>query len=320
MSSTTRVVRRLAHLTTVLLVVTFLVALLLNMLPGDPAQVIAGDNATAEQVAQVRADLHLDQSIWVQYGHWMGGVLSGDLGTSYRTGQTVLDAVLQRLPVSLQLMLMAQAIAILVAIPLALLMAHRPRGLLARFGNLGSVIAISTPEFVLALGLIFLGAMTFGWFPATGFVPMSDGIGANIWSMMLPALAVAIEPAGTYLRLLRGDLERTLQDDFILAAHAKGMSTTNILFRQALRPSSISLTTLAGLNIARLLGTAVVVESIFGLPGMGRLMVESINASDLVMVQGVVCVIALAYVLVNALTDLAYPLIDPRMRLGGGRA
>lgn len=310
------VLRRAAHLTIVLAAVTFLVSTLLALLPGDPAQVIAGETATPEQIAAVRAELHLDDSAPARYAAWLGDVLRGDLGTSYRTGQEVLDAIAQRMPVSLQLMIMAQLIALLLAVPLAVWAAHKPRGLFGRASGPAGVLMISTPEFVLGLGLIFLGAMTLGWFPATGFVPLSEGLGANLTTMVLPALAIAAEPTGTYFRLLRSDLSRTLGEDFVLAANAKGMSTANVLFRHALRPSSLSVATLAGLNTARLLGTVVVVESLFGLPGMGRLLVESINASDLIMVQGVVCVIALVYVLVNALTDVLYPLLDPRVRHG----
>lgn len=310
------ILRRSAHLVIVLTVVTFLVSTLLALLPGDPAHVIAGENATPEQIATVRAELHLDESAISRYGAWLGDVLRGDLGTSYRTGQAVIDAIAQRLPVSLQLMVMAQLIALLVAVPLAVWTAHRPRTLLGRSSQPASVLAISTPEFVLGLILIYVGAMQLGWFPATGFLPLGDGLGANLQTMILPALAIAAEPTGTYFRLLRLDMSRTLGEDFILAANAKGMSTANVLFRHALRPSSLSVATLAGLNTARLLGTVVVVESLFGLPGMGRLLVESINSSDLIMVQGVVCVIALAYVAVNALTDILYPLLDPRVRHG----
>ncbi len=308
------VLRRAFHLLIVLGVVTFFVSTLLTMLPGDPAQVIAGENATPQQIAQVLADLLLDESPMTRYVDWLGNVATGDLGTSYRTGQAVGDAILQRLPVSLQLMLMAQLIALLIAVPVAVWSAYRPRSVCARISGPGGVLLISTPEFVIGLVLIFVGAVTLGWFPATGFVPLSEGLSANLATMILPAIAVAAEPTGTYLRLLRSDMARTLDEDFILAANAKGMSTSNVLFRHALRPSSLSVATLAGLNTARLLGTVVVVESLFGLPGLGRLLVESINASDLITVQGVVCVIALVYVVVNALTDVLYPLIDPRVR------
>ncbi len=308
------VLRRAFHLLIVLGVVTFFVSTLLTLLPGDPAQVIAGENATPQQIAQVREDLLLDESAVTRYAAWLGDVATGDLGTSYRTGQAVGDAILQRLPVSLQLMLMAQLIALLIAVPVAVWSAYRPRGVLGRVSGPGGVLLISTPEFVIGLALIFVGAVTLGWFPATGFVPLSAGLGANLATMILPAIAVAAEPTGTYLRLLRSDMTRTLDEDFILAANAKGMPTSNVLFRHALRPSSLSVATLAGLNTARLLGTVVVVESLFGLPGLGRLLVESINASDLITVQGVVCVIALVYVGVNALTDVLYPLIDPRVR------
>ncbi|GAB3125420.1 ABC transporter permease [Glaciibacter psychrotolerans] len=305
---------RALHLFVVLILVTFLVSVMLEFLPGDPAVVIAGENATPEQVELVRQKLNLDQPVIARYFLWASHVLQGDLGVSFRTTQPVGEAIAQRLPVSLELMVLAQIIALIMAVPMAVWAAYRPRSTVGRIATPTSVLMISTPEFVIALMLILGGAMVLGWFPATGFVPLAAGLGLNLISLALPALAVAAEPAGTYSRILRADMSRTFDEDFMLAAKAKGMTIPNILFRQALRPSSLSLVTLAGLNTARLLGSVVVIESLFGIPGIGRLLVESVNNSDFVTVQGVVCVIALTYVIVNALTDLSYAIIDPRVR------
>lgn len=309
-----RALIRLAHLLIVLVGVTFLVSMMLDLLPGDPAAVIAGEQATPEQIEMVRRDLHLDQPAITRYFIWMGDVLQGNLGISYRTTQPVGEAILQRLPVSLELMILAQLIALMVAVPAAVFAAYRPRSFIGRILTPITSFAISTPEFVFALGLIYVGALTLGWFPATGFVPLGDGLWPNLLTVILPAMAIALEPAGAYARLLRSDMTRTLSQDFILAAKAKGMSVSNLLFRQALRPSSLSLATVAGMNTARLLGSVVVIETLFGIPGVGRLLVESINNSDIITVQGVVCFIALVYVVINLVTDLLYPLIDPRAR------
>lgn len=308
------IVRRSGHLLAVLIGVTFLVSFMLDVLPGDPAESIAGQQASPEQIERIRHELNLDRSVPVRYALWVANIVRGDLGISYRTSQPIGDAILQRLPVSLELMILGQLVAICVAVLIGVYAGWRPRSWIGRLTTPGTVLAISTPEFVFALGLIYVGAILLGWFPATGFTPLSEGLGANLLTVALPAAAISLEPIGAYIRLLRSDLVRTLGQDFMLAAKAKGMTVPNLLFRQALRPSSLSFVTLAGLNTARLLGSVVVVESLFGIPGIGRLLVESINYADIMTVQAVVVVIAVAYVVVNVLTDLAYALIDPRVR------
>lgn len=307
-------ISRGVHILIVLFGVTFLVALMLNFLPGDPAAIIAGENATPEQIEMVRGDLNLDKPLLVRYGLWLGNIFTGDFGVSYRTGQPVAEALLQRLPASIELMLLAQVFSLAIAVPLAVFSSYKPKSWLGRIVPPASVAAISVPEFVFALGLIFVGVLTLGWFPATGFVPISEGLGANLLTLTLPAIAISLDPIGSYTRLLRSDLDRTLKSDFMLAAKAKGMSVPNLLFKQALRPSTLSLATLVGLNTARLLGTVVVIETLFGIPGLGRLLVESLNSSDLITIQGVVVVIALAYIIVNIATDFIYAVIDPRVR------
>lgn len=309
-----RLFSRVLHVLIVLFGVTFLVCLMLDFLPGDPAVIIAGEQATPEKIQQIREELNLDKPVMARYGIWVSNVFTGDFGVSYRTSQPVSDALLQRLPASVELMILAQLIALCVAVPAAVLSAYRPHSWFGKLVPSASVLAISTPEFVFALVLIFVGVLSLGWFPATGYVPISEGLGRNLLTLALPAIAISLEPIGSYTRLLRTDLDRTLKTDFMLAAKAKGMSLPNLLFRQALRPSTLSLATLVGLNTARLLGTVVVIETLFGIPGLGRLLVESINSADIIVVQGVVCVIALAYIVVNIFTDLLYAAIDPRVR------
>ncbi|GAA5050782.1 peptide/nickel transport system permease protein [Thermocatellispora tengchongensis] len=306
--------KRLAHLTLVLVGVTFLVSVMLDFLPGDPARAILGEDASAEQVARLRATLKLDEPVWVRYADWVTGALQGDFGTSYRTAQPVTEAILQRLPVSIQLMVFVQVLALVMALAAAIYGVYRPRGLVDRVSTGWAFAAISTPHFVVGLFLVFVFAVHLGWLPASGYRPLGDGLAANLQSILLPALAMSLEPAGVYQRLLRNDMQVTMREDFILAAQAKGMSSANILIRQALRPSSFSLVTLAGINTARLIGSAVVVETLFAIPGLGRLLVDSITARDFVTIQAVVAVIAVAYVLVNAAIDLLYVLLDPRVR------
>ncbi|MCR2799320.1 ABC transporter permease [Microbacterium sp. zg-Y818] len=310
--------KKLGHLLIVLVAVTFLVSLMLDFLPGDPARAILGEDASPDQVAQLRSELRLDDPVLVRYLDWVMSALQGDLGTSYRTGQPVGEAILQRLPVSVELMLLVQIIALVTAVVLAVWAVYRPNGIVDRIGTAWSFAAISAPHFVVGLFLVFVFAVTLGWLPASGFVPLTDGLGPNLATMILPALALSLEPAGIYQRLLRGDMQATMKEDFVLAAQAKGMSTMNILFRQVFRPSSFSLVTLAGINTARLIGSAVVIETLFALPGVGRLLVDSINARDFIMIQAIVAVIAVFYVFVNILIDLLYLLLDPRVRADRG--
>lgn len=310
--------KKLGHLLLVMFGVTFLVSVMLDFLPGDPARAILGEDATEEQLAIVRQDLRLDDPVILRYLDWLMSALQGDLGTSYRTGQPVGEAILQRIPVSIELMILVQVIALVLAVIFAVYAAYRPNGWLDRITTAWSFAAISTPHFVVGLLLVFVFAVTLGVLPASGFVPLSEGLWPNLTTMFLPALALALEPCGVYQRLLRSDMQTTMKEDFVLAAQAKGMSAPNILFRQVMRPSSFSLVTLAGINTARLIGSAVVIETLFALPGLGRLLVDSVNARDFVMIQAIVAVIAVFYVFVNIVIDLLYLLIDPRVRAGRG--
>lgn len=314
----TFLLKKFGYLLVVLVAVTFTVSVMLDFLPGDPARAILGENATQDQVDQLRQELGLNESVFVRYADWVGNALHGDLGTSLRTGQSVSDAIVQRLPVSIELMLLVQFIALVVAIPLAIYATYRPNGWVDRLSTAWSFAAISVPHFVVGLVLIYVFALGLGWLPSSGFVPLSQGLGPNLASLALPAFALALEPAGVYQRMLRGDMRTTMHEDFVLAAQAKGMSSSNILVHQVFRPSSFSLVTLAGINTARLIGSAVVIETLFALPGVGRLLVDSIGGRDFVMIQGVVAVIAVTYVLVNVLIDLVYLVLDPRVRVSHG--
>jgi peptide/nickel transport system permease protein len=311
------VVGRIVYLLVVLIAVTFLTAFLVNLLPGDPARAILGENATADQVKAVRLQLHLDQPIWERYLRWAGNALHGDLGISYRSNQPVTSSIRSRFAVSVELMILGQIVAIGFALALGSFAAFKARRWPDKLITGISFAFISAPSFVVGLVLVFVFAVQLRMLPATGFVPLSDGLWPNLKSLLLPMIAVSAESAAIYQRLLRADMVRTLREDFILAATAKGMSTTNILFRQALRPSSYSLVTLAGINTARMIGGLVIIETLFALPGMGRLLVDSINSRDFVTIQGLVALIAVAYVVINLLVDLLYLALDPRVRNAG---
>lgn len=304
---------KLLHLVPVLLLVTLGTFLLTTLMPGDPAQTIAGSSATAEQVEFVREDLGLDQPFLVRYVSWLTDVVRGDLGRSYRTGQPVLDAIVQRLPVSISLMALSQVIAFLIAVPLGIIGAYRARGWFDRASTSFSYGMISVPHFVLAIALVWLVALQLGWLPATGYAALTDGPVTWLRHLLLPALALAGSQVAIYHRLLRGDMLTTLQQDYVLLAKAKGLPTWFILLRHALRPSSFSLVTMAGINIGRLIGGAVIIEIIFALPGIGQLLIQSLYNRDFLMLQGVVLFTAVAYIVINTAVDLLYARLDPRV-------
>lgn len=310
------VVRRLLGMLPVLLAVSLLTFLIAALLPGDLALVILGDQATPENVAALRRDMGLDQPLWWRYLSWLGQVLQGDLGRSFRTGQTVLQAVAERIPVSLQLMLMAEFIGLLIGVPVAIACAARAGGAFDRFMTGSAFAMLSMPSFLVAILLIYLFAVELRWLPATGYVPFTEAPLANLRFFVLPALTLALAEWPGIMRVLRSDMIATLQEDYIALAKAKGLTPSRILFVHALKPSSLTLVTVTGINIGRLLGGTLIVESIFALPGIGRLLVGAIYTRDLVILQGVVLLVACGFVIVNFIVDMLYAVLDPRIRHG----
>jgi peptide/nickel transport system permease protein len=306
--------RQLVRLVVVLFCVTLLTYMIVNILPGDVAIVILGNLATPQDIAGLRADLGLDRPMLVRYFDWLGSALSGDLGRSYRNGEPVVQAILDRLPVSLQLMVMAQVIALGIAIPVALLSVRRPGGLFDRLSASAAFGFLAMPNFMLGIVLIYLFSVSFDLLPATGFTPMSEGLWDNLESMILPSLTLGLIEWTVLMRVLRSDLLTTLKEDFILLARAKGLPPWRVLLQHALRPSSFTLITILGLNIGGLIGGAVIVEQIFALPGVGRLLLGGIFNRDLILVQGTVAFIAVGFVVVNFLVDMLYAVLDPRVR------
>ena len=306
--------RQLVRLVVVLFCVTLLTYMIVNILPGDVAIVILGNLATPQDIAGLRADLGLDRPMLVRYFDWLGSALSGDLGRSYRNGEPVVQAIVDRLPVSLQLMVMAQVIALGIAIPVALLSVRRPGGLFDRISASAAFGFLAMPNFMLGIVLIYLFSVSFDLLPATGFTPISEGLWDNIESMILPSLTLGLIEWTVLMRVLRSDLLTTLKEDFILLARAKGLPQWRVLLQHALRPSSFTLITILGLNIGGLIGGAVIVEQIFALPGVGRLLLGGIFNRDLILVQGTVAFIAVGFVVINFLVDMLYAVLDPRVR------
>ena len=310
------VARRLLYLVPVLVAVSLLTFLIASLLPGDLAYVILGDKATPDKVAALRHDMGLDQPIWWRYLGWLGHVLEGDFGRSFRTGQTVLQAVAERLPVSFELMLLAELAALAIGIPLAIACAVRSGSAFDRFMTGSAFGMLSVPAFLSAILLIYLFAVELHWLPATGYVPFSEDPLGNLRCFVLPALTLALGEWPVLMRVLRSDMISTLQEDYIAMARAKGLKPSRILLVHALKPSSLTLVTVTGINIGRLMGGTVIVESVFALPGIGRLLLGAIYTRDLIILQGVVLCVAAGYVLMNFIVDMLYAVLDPRIRHG----
>ncbi len=308
--------RRLLYLLPVLLAVTMLTFLIASLLPGDLAYTMLGDQATPEKVAALRAQMGLDLPIWQRYLHWLWGVLHGDLGRSFRTGETVLAAVTDRLPVSLELMVLAEALGLLIAIPLAIFCAVKNGSALDRFLTGLAFGKLSLPPFLVAILLIYLFAVELNLLPATGWVPFAEDPVANLRSFVLPAVTLAFAEWPVLMRVLRSDMIATLQEDYIAMAKAKGLRPARILLVHALKPSSLTLVTVTGINIGRLIGGALIIETIFAIPGIGRLLVGAIYARDFIILQGVVLFVAVGFVMVNFVVDMLYAVLDPRIRHG----
>lgn len=307
--------RRLVHLLVVLFFVTLFVALLTAMLPGDPVDAIAGFSSE-EQKEALRQELGLDDPVWEQYGRWISGFVTGDLGGYYSISgeRPVMDRVRDSLPVSLQLMLYAQVLALVVAIPAGVISAYRAGTRGDRIANATAFGMLAAPNFALALVLAYYVGVELGWLPVQGYVKPSEDLVEHIRRMAMPAISLAVGQIAVYMRLLRSDMIATLQEDFITMAKSKGVSPRRVLWRHALRPSSLTLLTVAGLNVGTLIGGAVIVEVIFSLPGIGTLLFEAINARQYIALQSLVAIIAVGYVLINFLVDVLYAVLDPRIR------
>ncbi len=309
--------KKALHLSLVVLGVSAVTFWMIDLLPGDVAYQISGETATLEDVQALREELGLDRNPVVRYLEWLADVFRGDLGKSQLTREPVNEAIIARLPVTLELMALAQLFALVLSVPAGLYSGYRPRSGADRFLGSAAFATMSIPVFVMAVVLIYLFAVKLRWFPATGYVPLTDGLSGNLRSMLLPALSIALVEWVPLMRVLRSDMIATLQEDFILMARSKGLPTRTILFRHALRPSLFTLVTIFGIQIGHLIGGTVIVETIFALPGIGRLLIGAIFNRDFTVVQGCVLLITAAYVAVNFLVDLSYVVLDPRLRKEG---
>jgi peptide/nickel transport system permease protein len=305
---------QVTRLLVVLVAVTFASFTMVSLLPGDTVDAVLGARATEEAREEAREELNLDDPIVVRYSAWLGDAVQGDLGTSYRTNQPVSEAIGQRLGVTIELVLLSQLFALLLAVPMAIVAARRPGSNVDRGTNGVALGLLAVPSYMAAVGLITVFAVKLDWFPTTGFTRITENPVENLRSLILPALALALPEVALYMRLMRSEMVEVLQQDYITAAHAKGLPNRYVTLRHAIRPSSFALVTLLGITIGRMIGGTILVESIFGIPGLGRYTIDAINNRDFVALQGAVVVFTVAFVVINFLVDRSYGVLDPRVQ------
>lgn len=307
-------IRRLVTLVPTLVFVSMLIFGLQQLLPGDPAQILAGEDQNPELIAQLRAEMHLDEPLPVQYGYWIGGVLQGDLGVSARTGEPVLDLILQKLPVTIQLALMSMLIALLISIPAGIVSAVKRGSVLDTGATVFGLAGLSMPNFWLGILMILLFSVELGWLPASGYVSPLEDVGENLAAMVMPAFVLGTGIAAVLMRHTRSSMLQVLARDYVRTARAKGLRERTVVVKHALRNALTPVITLAALELGTLLSGAVLTEQVFTIPGFGKLIIDAVFNRDYAVVQGVVLVTATAYILLNLLADMAYFVFNPRLK------
>jgi peptide/nickel transport system permease protein len=308
------IARRLLSTIPVLLVVAVMVFLMLRLTPGDPAAILAGDAASSEQIARIRASLGLDRSIPVQFGIWAKNLLQGEFGHSYFYKMEVTQLIGQRIEPTLALATLTILIAVVVSIPLGVIAAWRFGGWFDRALMGFSVLGFSVPVFVLAYILIWIVSLKLGWFPVQGYKRLADGFWPFLQHLVLPAITLSVIYIALIARVTRASVLEALGEDYIRTARAKGLPEARVLMRHALANAAVPIATVIGIGIALLIGGVVVTESVYAIPGLGRLTVDAVLARDFPTVQAVILLFSFAYVLVNLLVDLSYVVFDPRIR------
>ena len=296
-----------------LFIVTLMVFAIQRSLPGDPALILAGEQQDPEVIAYIRQKYRLDDPVPVQYVAWLAQLARGDLGRSLRTNQRVLDLIASKLPVTIELALLSMLVAVAIALPTGVLAAVR-RGSAVDYG--GTVLAltgISVPNFWLGIMLILLVSVQLGWLPASGYVPLSEGLWENVKRMIMPAFVLGTGLAAVLMRQMRSSMLGVLRQDFVRTAKAKGLRGAAVVVRHAARNALIPVVTILGLQLGALLSGAVLTEQVFTIPGFGKLIVDAVFNRDYAVVQGVVLITATGYILINLVVDVAYAVLDPRI-------
>jgi peptide/nickel transport system permease protein len=308
------IIRRLIHAAFIVWGVATLVFFMLQIIPGDPIILMLGEEYTPEAADQLRDRLGLDEPIYVQYFKWVGNVIQGDLGRSTATGETVSDAIKTSLPKTLSIAVVSFAIAILIAFPAGILAALKRNSFIDYTVSILAFVGVSMPSFWFAIVLILLFAVNLGWLPAVGYTPISDGVWEWFKHLILPSIAVGMGYAAILMRFIRAGLLEVLGSDYVRTARSKGLRERAVIGRHAMRNALIPIVTVAGIQLALLLNGSVVVEIVFSIRGMGRLLVRGILDKDYPVVQAVILLIAMIFVMANLIVDILYTILDPRIR------
>lgn len=308
------ILRRILATLPVMGIVALFVFSLLYIAPGDPAVMIAGDQATPEDVERIRQGLGLDRPFLVQFGSWLWHILHGDLGTSIFTNLPVSALIAQRIEPTLSLMSLTLVLTILVAVPLGVVAAWKAGSWIDRTIMAFAVFAFSLPVFVVGYVLAYVFALQFEWLPVQGYTPLSNGFWPWLQNLILPAVALGSVYTALIARITRASMLEVLQQDYVRTARAKGLDQSSILFVHALKNAAVPIVTVIGIGIALLIGGSIVTESVFAIPGLGRLTIDAILRRDYPVIQGIVLLFSFVYVLVNLLVDVTYTLVDPRIR------
>jgi peptide/nickel transport system permease protein len=315
MALLTFILKRLMMMIPVLFGMSILVFSLIHLVPGDPARVMLGLTATPENIQTLREEMGLNDPLWRQYGDWAWKVLHGDLGTDFRSHEPLTQMLMSRLPVTLELTLLAVLMSVTISIPLGIAAAARQNKAANIASNGLGMIGISVPDFWFGVLLILVFSKFLGWLPPSGYRPISEGLIENLRYMVLPSLTLAIAMAAVLTRTTRAAMLETLDQDFIRFARAKGIRERLVVYKHALRNAAIPILTVLGLQFGYLLGGAVVVETLFSLPGIGRMTLNAVNTRSYTIVQGGVLFIGVTFMLVNLITDVLYAVLNPRIRL-----
>jgi peptide/nickel transport system permease protein len=308
------IIRRLASTVLVMGIVAVFVFLLLHLSPGDPAAIIAGDNATNEQIAAIRRQLGLDDALIVQFYRWLTAVLHGDLGISIFSNEPVAKLISQRIEPTLSLALTTITVAVTLAVSFGVLAAWKVGSWIDRSLMVVSVLGFSVPVFVVGYMLIYTFSISLRWLPVQGYSPIDQGFGPWIERLILPSIALGLAYVALIARITRTSMLEVLAEDYIRTANAKGVATRSVLLKHALKNAGVPIVTVIGIGVALLIGGVVITETVFNIPGVGRLVVDAISKRDYPIIQGVILIFSGVYVLVNLLVDLSYTLLDPRIR------
>jgi peptide/nickel transport system permease protein len=308
------IIKRVVLLIIIIIFVSIATFFLVHLLPGNPATTILGPNATPQNVATINRQLGLNKPLWQQYFIWIGHVFQGNLGQSFTTHQSTTTIIAQSFPIDLELIILSQIFAFAVAFPMAMHAARRPNRLFDQASNSTTFGMLALPPFVIAPVLVLIFAVHWHVFPGpASYVPLTQNFWSNIHTMLLPSIVLALGSIVVYFRLLRNDLISTLQEDFITMARSKGLSDRRIMWRHALRPSSISLLASAGVTIGSLIAGTFIVELLLQMPGLGYQLISSVNQDDYTVVQGITLFVAVAIVLINFIFDFLFTIVDPRI-------